>query len=43
MIFFILTVHALHKASVDTALAAGKVKAWRKYGTTSAADLIVVF
>ena len=30
--FFIMTVHALHRTSVDTALVAGKIKAWQKYG-----------
>jgi len=27
-----MTVHALHRTSVDTALVAGKIKAWQKYG-----------
>ncbi len=33
IIFFILTVNALYRTSNDTALAAGKIKAWQKYGT----------
>lgn len=28
-----MTVYALHRTSVDTALVAGKIKAWQKYGT----------
>ena len=31
LIFFILTVNALHQASVDTALAAGKQKTKQQY------------